>query len=169
LNLNLSRKKQNAATARSSNTSKVTVSVSSDQAMLTVSARARGSVVITVTADDGNGGTVSDTFTVTVKGSPVVVTAISDVTDLAAGEMRDISLSGAFKDPDGDDRWVSQVEMSDPGVVWAWPSSDSLTLTVEGSEAVSSTVTVHAQDSDGNAVRDTSAVVTLVARGFGNR
>ena len=110
--------------------------------MLTVSARARGSVV----------------FTVTVKAAPVVVTAISDVTDLAVGEMRDISLSGVSKDPDGDDWWVSQVEMSDPGVVWARPSADSLTLTVEGSEAVSSTATVHAQDSDGNAVRDTFAV-----------
>jgi len=105
-----------------------------------------------------NGGRVSDTFTVTVKAVPVVVTAISDVADLAVGKMRGISLSGAFQDPDGDDRWVSQVEMSDPGVVWAWPSADSLTLTVEGSEAVSSTVTVHAQDSDGNAVRDTFAV-----------
>ena len=156
MNLNLSRKKQNAATAQSSNTSKVTVSVSSDQAMLTVSARARGSVVITVTADDGNGGTVSDTFTVTVKAAPM--TPVSGVTDLAAGEMRDISPSGVFKDPAGDDWWVSQVEMSDPGIVWAWPSADSLTLTVEGSEAGSSTATVHAQDSDGNAVRDTFAV-----------
>ena len=114
--MNMSRKKQNAATAQSSNTSKVTVPVSSDQAMLTVSAQARGSVV----------------FTVTVKAAPVVVTAISAVTDLVVGKMRDISLSGAFKDPDGDDWWVSQVEMSDPGVVWAWPSADGLTLTVEG-------------------------------------
>ncbi|MCY4559395.1 MAG: hypothetical protein OXF79_24055 [Chloroflexi bacterium] len=130
--MNLSRKKQNAATAQSSNTSKAAVSVPSDQAMLTVSARACRYVVITVTADDGNGGRVSDAFTVTVEGSPVVVTAISDVTNLAAGEMRGISLSGAFKDPDGDDWWVSQVEMSDLGVVWAWPSADSLTLTVEG-------------------------------------
>ena len=72
--------------------------------------------------------------------------------------MRGISLSGAFQDPDGDDWWVSQVEVSDPGVVWAWPSADSLTLTVEGSEAGGSTATVHAQDSDGNAVRNTFAV-----------
>ena len=126
--------------------------------MLTVSTRARGSVVITVTADDGNGGRVSDTFTVTVKGRAGGGDADQRRYGPGRREMRYISLSGVFKDPGGDDWWVSQVEMSDPGIVWAWPSADSLTPLNGQSEAGSSTVTAHAQDSDGNAVRDTFAV-----------
>ena len=129
--MNMSRKKQNAATAQSSNTSKASVPVSSDQAMLTVSVRARGSVV----------------FTVTVKAVPVVVTAISDVTGLAGRKMRDISLPGAFKDPDGDDWWVG-LSGRDVG------PRHRLGLAFGGQPHID---------------RMTVAVATLVAREFGNR
>ena len=43
-----------------------TASVASDGSSLTVSAKSRGTSTITVTALDGNGGTVDDNFTVTV-------------------------------------------------------------------------------------------------------
>ncbi len=53
-------------TASSSDESVATVSVSDDYSTLTVSAKSRGKANITVTASDGNGGEVSDTFAVTV-------------------------------------------------------------------------------------------------------
>ena len=112
-----------------------------------------------VAGDDEAGGPVSveDAFVKIgglLGGQPVETQVIED--EQVGGEEGPEGAVHRVVDPGN--WWVSQVEMSDPGIVWAWPSADSLTLTVEGSEGGSSTVTVHAQDSEGNAVRDTFAV-----------
>ncbi len=91
-----------AVTAVSSNTAVARVAVDAGYSGLTVTAKSRGTATVTVTADDGNGGTVSDSFTVTVKAAPVVASVISDVSGLTAGTTQDVSLSGVFTDADGD-------------------------------------------------------------------
>ncbi len=53
-------------TARSSDTARATVTVASDGSKLTLTGVAAGSSTITVTAEDADGNTVSDDFTVTV-------------------------------------------------------------------------------------------------------
>ena len=72
-------------TATSSDATKAAVSVASDHTSLTLTAKARGTATVTVTADDGNGGTISDTFTVTVKAAPTISSAISDISGMNIG------------------------------------------------------------------------------------
>ena len=75
------------------------MSVAPGYLTLTVTAQTRGTATITVTADDGRGGTVDDDFSVTVKAAPVVASAISDVSGLEVeGSTQDVSLSGVFSD-----------------------------------------------------------------------
>ncbi len=138
-------------TAVSSNEAVATVSVASDHSTLTVSAQARGTATVTVTAADGNGGTVSDTFTVKVKAAPVVAAAIADVSGLEVGDAEDVSLSGVFSDADGDSLTYSAAS-SDDAVADAFLFHG--TLTVVGISEGSGTITVTAQDADGNRVSD---------------
>ena len=146
-------------TASSSDTLRATVAVASDHSSLTVTAQARGTATITVTANDGRGGTVSDEFTVTVKAAPVVASAISDVS-LEEGGSQDISLSGVFRDADGDALTLSAAS-SDDTVVSAFVFHD--TLTIVGVSAGSATITVTAQDADGNRVSDSFDVSVAAA------
>ena len=140
-------------TAASSDGAIATVSVAADHSALTVSARARGAATITATANDGNGGTVEDSFTVTVKAAPVVASAIADVSGLEAGSTRDVSLSGVFSDADGDALTVSAAS-SDETKATVSAASDGSALTLTGVAEGTATVTVTAQDSDGNTVSD---------------
>ena len=140
-------------TAASSAESVATVSVAPDYSTLTVSARARGTATITVTADDGNGGTVSDTFTVRVKAAPVVASAITDVTGLEEGATQEVSLAGVFSDADGDALTITAAS-SDETRATVSVASDGSKLTVSGVAEGTATITVTAQDSDGNRVSD---------------
>ena len=142
-------------TASSSNTAVATVSVAANYSSLTVTAKARGTATITVTASDGKGGTVADTFTVTVKAAPVVASAINDVSGLEAGATRGISLSGVFNDADGDSLTYA-VESSAQDVAWAYELQGTLTVLAVASGTT--TITVTAQDSDGNRVSDRFSV-----------
>ena len=144
-------------TAASGNEAVSTVSVTADYASLTVTARSRGTAVITVTADDGRGGTVSNEFTVTVKAAPVVASAIADMS-LEAGDSQDLTLSAVFSDADGDSLTIT-AESSDPDVAEAFLFHG--TLTIIGAMDGSATITVTAQDSDGNTVSDTFEVSVL--------
>ena len=69
---------------------------SSDTAVATA---AIGQNTLTVTASDGK-APVSDAFTVTGKGAPVVATAFPNITGLEIGDTRTVSVSSAFNDPD---------------------------------------------------------------------
>ena len=143
--------------AASSDEGKATVSVSSGGSSLTVNAQARGTATITVTASDGNGGKVSDDFTVTVKAAPLVASAVADMSLKAGatqeeGGAQDVSLASVFSDADGDSLTFS-AETSDFEVAEVLLLQGTLTvLAVAGGSA---TITVTAQDSDGNTVSDT--------------
>ncbi len=149
-------------TAGSSGTAVATVSVAADGSSLTVTAQARGTATITVTADDGNGGTVSDAFTVTVKAAPVVASGISDVSGLEEGAARDVSLAGVFSDADGDALTISAAS-SDDGVATVAVAGDGSALTLAGVAEGTATVTVTAEDSDGNRVSDAFDVSVVKA------
>ena len=139
-------------TAASSDGTIATVSVATGGSSLTVSAQARGTATVTVAADDGNGGTVEDAFTVTVKAAPAVASAIADVSGLEAGDTRDVSMAAVFSDADGDALTFS-ADTSDSTIAEAFLFQGI--LTVAGLADGSATITVTAQDSDGNEVSDT--------------
>ena len=140
-------------TVSSSDEAVATVSVSSDGSSLTVTAKARGTVTITITADDGSGGTVGDAFIVKVKATPVVASNIGDVSGLEAGATREVSLAGVFDDADGDSLTVTAASY-DAAVSMVGVASDGSALTIVGVSEGTATVTVTAQDSDGNRVSD---------------
>ena len=137
-------------TAASSDETKATVSVASDYSSLTVMAQARGTATVTVTADDGNGGTVQDTFSVTVKAAPVVAAARAGGR-VAVGHFRSVYLVGLFSDADGDALTIS-ASSGDETVATVTTADDGSILYVVGVEAGEATITVVAQDSDGNRV-----------------
>ena len=140
-------------TASSSDENVATVSVSADYSTLTVTVQVRGTATITVTAADGYGGSVADSFTVRVKAAPVVASAISDVSGLEEGATREVSLSGVFSDADGDSLTVTAAS-SDEGIATVSVSADRSALTVSGVAEGTATITVTAQDADGNRVSD---------------
>ena len=148
-------------TASSSNENVATVSVSADYSTLTVSAQARGVATVTVTAADGYGGSVEDSFSITVKAAPVVAQPLSDVIGLEPEETHEVSMSGAFSDADGDALTIT-ASSSDEAAATVSMSADHSTLTVTGVAEGTGTITVTAQDADGNRVSD-SFTVTVSA------
>ena len=149
-------------TATSSDEKAATVSVAADYSKVTVTAKARGTTTVTVTAADGKGGTVSDEFSVKVKASPAVASAISDVSGLEVDDARKISLSGVFTDADGDSLTVTAASSKD-AVAAVVVATDQSALTLTGKSEGTATVTVTAEDSDGNSVSD-AFDVTVVAK-----
>ena len=141
-------------TATSSHEAVATENVAPDHSSLTVNAQARGTTTITVTADDGNGGTVSDTFTVRVKAAPTVASSISDISGLEVDATQEVSLSGVFRDADGDPLTI-EAASSDDAKATVTVAAGQSKLTVAGVAEGSATITVTAQDADGNRVSDT--------------
>ena len=143
-------------TAASSDESIATVAVASDQSALTVTAKARGTATVTVTARDGSGGMVEDAFSVRVKAAPTVASALGDVSGMPAETVREVSLSGVFSDADGDTLTLT-AETSDFEVVEVFVGTpgdeDNLFLLAVAEGSV--TITVTAEDADGNTVSDT--------------
>ena len=136
--------------------------VSTDHSMLTVFAVTQGIATITVMADDGNGGTVPDTFTVTVKAAPTVASALGDVAGLEEDSKHDMSLSGVFSDADGDALTITAASSDDTKTTTS-VASDGSSLTVTGVAEGAATITVTAQDSDGNRVSDAFDVSVVPA------
>ena len=149
-------------TALSSDDAKATVSVASDQSSLTVAAKTRGAATITVSADDGNGGTVSDSFTVKVKAAPTVALALSDVAGLEEDSTQVVSLSAVFSDADGDSLTISAASDDETKATVSVASNGS-SLTVAGVADGTTTITVTAEDSDGNTVSDNFDVSVVAA------
>ena len=156
-------------TATSSDEKTATVSVSTDQATLTVTAKAMGTTTITVAAADGNGGSVEDTFTVTVKATPVVASAIADVSELTIDAKHEVSVSGVFSDADGDAITVTDAVSSDNSIAVASTVTDGSTSSVTAVTVIAkgegtAIITVTAQDSDGNSVSDAFDVTVPAAQ-----
>ena len=137
----------------SSNTSVVVPTVSANT--LTIVEVSAGSATITLTADDGNGGAISDVFVVTVNpapnGSPVVINPISDV-DLEEGfSSYNIPIANVFNDPDGD--VLSYSAVSD-NISVTVPTISGNTLILLETGTGNATITLTANDGNGGTVND---------------
>jgi uncharacterized protein YjdB/fibronectin type 3 domain-containing protein len=142
-------------TANSSATGVATASISGS--VLTVTPVAAGSAIITVTANDNKGGTVSTTFTATVNRRPVVANAIANqsLTVGGAAFTRDLAAPPpVFDDPDGD--ILSYTAGSNaPAIARVEISGSSLIVTPVGGlpgQGGSATITVTADDGSGGTV-----------------
>ena len=142
-----------------SNTSAVTATISG--ATITVTEVAPGNATIEVTANDGNGGTVSDSFIVSVNGAgnenPTVITLLSDMTFTEGFGTENIVVAQNFTDQETQMLMFS-VSSSDEQVVTV--SVDMATVTISEVGIGESTITVTAMDTDGGSVSD-EFVVTV--------
>jgi len=151
-------------TASSNATSIATTNISGN--ILTVASVAAGNATITVTANDGQGGTTSTTFTVTVVAAnrpPVVANAISNQTLTAGGAslMRDLNAAPAvFSDPDND---ALTYTVSSSATNIATANISGSTLTVASVAVGSATITVTANDGRGGTVSTTFTVTVVTA------
>ena len=88
-----------------------------------------------------------------MKSAPTVASATGDISDLTAGDTRDVSLSGVFSDADGDALTIT-AGSSDDAVATVVVSADQSRLTLTGVAEGTATITVTAEDADGNRVSD---------------
>ena len=132
----------------------VSVDVSGDR--VTVEGRRVGSTTITVTADDGNGGTATQTFTATVENRPPERVGSIDDIELDDDDSTSIRVRSYFRDPDGHSLDYSAVS-SQSSVVSVSVSGSRVTVE-SGRRAGSSTITVTADDSYGGTVTQTFTV-----------
>ena len=131
--------------ATTSDDSAVAVAMVSDN-VLTVTARARGTVSVTVTATDPGGLSGQQSFDVTVPNqAPVVRDSIQSGT-LGVGEIESWSGQDLFRDPDGDSLTYA-AGSSDVEVVRPWVTDD--VLLIQGLSPGTATVTFRAFDPEG--------------------
>ena len=119
-----------------------------------------GTVTVTVTADDGNGGTVSDTFDIVVGNTNDAPTVANPIPDQVATEDTPFSFTFAantFADVDVGDTLTYTSDAS------GWLSFDAATRTFTGTplnaDVGTVTVTVTADDGNGGTVSDTFDIV----------
>ncbi|MDA0196623.1 MAG: T9SS type A sorting domain-containing protein [Bacteroidetes bacterium] len=149
--------------ASSSDEAVVTVSISGT--ILTISEAGIGLATITVSANDGNGGLVSDEFTVTVNAvvvnnPPIVTSSVSDITEDEGFGSIQADLSSTFSDSDGDVLTLS-ASSSDEAVVTVSISGTILTISEAGIGLA--TITVTADDGNGGSVSDEFTVTVNAA------
>ncbi|WP_058829600.1 S-layer homology domain-containing protein [Paenibacillus polymyxa] len=150
-------------TAESSVTNVATVSVNGSQ--LTLTPVSTGTTKITVTANDGKGGTINSQFNVTitpvipeaVNHAPIVETSISNVTAGVADGIKTVSLAGVFADEDSDALTYTATS-TDTGVATVAVNGSDLKITPVN--AGTTTITVTANDGKGGTV-DTQFNVTI--------
>ena len=152
-------------TAKSSNTSVATVSVSG--AVLTVTPIGAGSANVEVTAT-GDEGTVSQTFKVTVAkpdlppaNNPPTVRTISPVS-LEVAETEPITLSEYFTDPEGNALTYTADSSNDAIATVTDPDANSM-ITITAVAAGRATITVTANDGTNAAVSQTFRVTVTDA------
>ncbi|GAA4824043.1 hypothetical protein GCM10023331_05650 [Algivirga pacifica] len=114
-----------------------------------------GTTTVTLTADDGKGGAVSDAFIVTVNApannAPTVILPYEDRTYMAGFTSAGIYLDSAFSDMDGDELTFI-ASSTNTSVVTTTVSEDWLTLTEVG--VGTATITVTANDGKGGVASD---------------
>ncbi len=138
--------------ASSSETSAATVSVSSGT--LTVTPKTGGTTTITATASDSR-LTVSLSFTVKVNRKPTTTGSLMNRTVNVGASAFDVTVSGKFSDPDGDNLTFS-ASSSETSVATVSESDGTLTVTPETEGAT--TITVTAADPGGLSVSLTFTV-----------
>ena len=145
--------------ATSSNTNKVTVSVSGST--LTITPVATGSVTITVNATDISNGAATQTFTARVisNRSPTKVGTIPTQSVRVDGSTTTVDVSSYFSDPDGDPLTYSATSSNTSK---ATVSMSGSTLTISAVAAGNATIRVKAKDTY-NASTTQSFSVKVVA------
>jgi hypothetical protein len=149
---------------QSSETSVVTVAVVAGE-ILEFTEVGIGTSMITVTANDGNGGSVSDTFIFTVSAAPnnapVVTNPLDDVSEAEGFMTKQISLADLFSDADGDALTI-EASSDEESVVTVDVISGN-TLEVAEIGIGTSTITVTADDGNGGSVSDTFTFSVMAA------
>lgn len=146
-------------TATSSDENVATVSISG--LTLTLTEKGDGSTNITVKAADGDGLSVSDSFTLKISPEgdtnnvPTVTNEISDQNLTEGFSAATVELANVFNDADGDDLTLT-AESDDESVVTVSVSGTTLTITEVGTGTAD--VTVTAKDPSDASVSDTFSV-----------
>ncbi len=140
-----------------SNTNVATVSISGNT--LTIIEVGLGSTNITLTANDGNSGTVDDVFSFTINQmsntAPTVANPISDQTQTEGFGSINIDLTNAFSDADGDALSLSVVSFN-TNIATASISDKTLAITEIG--LGSTNITLTANDGNGGTVDDVFSI-----------
>jgi len=121
-----------------------------------------GTISIEVTADDGNGGTVTDTFDIVVANTNDAPTVANPIADQGATEDAAFNFQFAantFHDVDVGDTLTYSAGLSGGGALPSWLSFDGGTRTFSGTptngDVGTLTITVTAADGNGGTVADT--------------
>ena len=142
--------------AASSDTTRVTVSVSAS--VVTVAGVAAGGATVTVTATDPGGLSAQQIFNVTVPNRAPTITAEIPAAELFVGSSLSVDLAAHFVDPDGDTLGYA-AEASAPAVAEVTMSGSALTIAAltQGEAEVTATAT----DPEGLSAQLTFAVTVL--------
>lgn len=152
-------------TASSSDNSIATVSLSGTN--VTITGLAFQDVDITLTADDGKGGTATDQFRLTLikeeeppNAAPVVENALNDLSLTTGFGSQTIDVATVFTDPDGNEL-ILAVSSADEAVATASLSGTTLTITEKGKG--STTITLTADDQLGGTAQDEFSITISAA------
>jgi gliding motility-associated-like protein len=123
---------------------------------LTYSEVSVGTTTITVTANDGNGGTVSDDFTITindvvVNNPPTVANAIADKAEDEGFTSNTVDLANVFADADSDALTFPAISSAEGEATVA---VSVRTLTYSEVSVGTTTITVTANDDNGGTITD---------------
>ncbi|MBX9459549.1 MAG: putative Ig domain-containing protein [Rhizobium sp.] len=129
-----------------------------------------GTVSIDVIADDGNGGTVTDTFDIVVANTndaPTVANAIADQSATKDAAFSFQFAANTFRDIDVGDTLTYSAQLAGGGALPGWLSFDAVTRTFSGTPANGNVGTVAvdviADDGNGGTVTDTFDIVVANA------
>ena len=141
------------------NTSLVTAAIDSEDNLdLSFAANSAGDAQIIITANDGNGGTVQDTFTVTITptDAPEIRNPIADLTvaEDAAARNNYVALNSVFVDPQGDELTFAVANTNTSLVTAAIDSDDNLDLSFAANGNGTAQLTITANDGNGNTAFD---------------
>ncbi len=135
----------------------------------TPSAEDVGTLSVKVTADDGGGGSVNDTFNITVAAANKAPTVASQIPDQSATEGLEFGYTfpeSTFSDADEDTLTYSAVT-NDDGALPSWLGFDNSTRTFSGTPSAEDvgtlSVKVTADDGRGGAVSDTFNITVAAA------
>ncbi|WP_370980902.1 putative Ig domain-containing protein [Agaribacterium sp. ZY112] len=122
-----------------------------------------GVLTIELTADDGNGGSVTDTFTITVANvDPTVANAIVDQNATQGSAFNFVLPANTFDDVDDDANLILSAQLNGGGSLPSWltftPGTGTFSGTPDDADVGTLTIDVTATDSNGAAVTDTFTI-----------
>jgi hypothetical protein len=131
-----------------------------------------GTITVRVTASDGNGGTVTDDFTLTISNTnddPTLANAIADQTATENSAFSFQFADNTFADVDASDTLSFTATLSDGSALPTWISFDAATRTFSGTPTDTDigtiTIRVTASDGNGGTITDDFDIVTSAAGG----